>query len=186
MEEVAVRRAVSLLATVVACLAPAALSVPAGAAVKEPPIGGAVLHYLPSHLGRSTDFEYEFARVAFASRVWESQSSATGWRVDLDVVLMHGARLANAAGLHDWFIRYEQRPPSEAHFVPVRVHGRRGWACRDQVFWLVRPGVAVSVRIDRTRWSRRVLFRTAQGVRVPWFPPLPLMTETETRSNLPT
>ena len=149
------------------------LGVPqAGAAAPPPvPLGGAVLHYLPPRLGKSTDFEYRFARVSFASRVWESGSDAEGWRVDLDVVVMHGARLRTPRALHDWFIRYEQRPPAEAHFVPVRVHGRPGWASRDQVFWLMRPGAAVSVQIDRRRWSRRALFRTARGVRMPWFPP---------------
>jgi len=149
-----------------------------------PPLGGAVLHYLPAGLGSSTDFEYRFARVSFASRVWESGSDVAGWRVDLHIIVMHGARLRTPQALHDWFIRYEQRPPAEARYVPTRVHGRRGWVCRDQVFWLARQGVGVSVQIDRSRWSKRVLLRTARGVRVPWFPPFPLMTETGTRSSL--
>jgi hypothetical protein len=160
---------------------------PAAAAVAPAPtLGGAVLHYLPSGLGTSSDFEYHFARVSFDSRVWESGSDARGWRVDLDIVVMHGRRLSTPRALHEWFIRYEQRPPAEARYRPVRVHGRRGWAAHDQVFWLIRPGAAVSVRIDRNRWSRRALFRTVRGVRMPWFPPDPVMTETGTRSNLAT
>lgn len=178
------RKLIGLLVVVLACL-----GLPAGAAAAAStpaPLGDAVIHYLPPGLGVSTDFEYRFARVSFTSRVWESGSNAAGWRVDLDLLIMHGARLTTARRLHDWFIRYEQRPPAEARYVPVRMHGHRGWACRDQVFWLERPGVAVSVRLDRTRWSRAALFRTARGVRVPWFPPRPLMTETGTRSNLAT
>ena len=162
------------------------VSAPAAASVAQPPLGGVALRYLPRGLGSSTDFEYQFERVSFASRVWESGSATTGWRVDLDIVVMNGVRLSSPQALHDWFIRYEQRPPAEAHYLPVRVRGQRGWACRDQVFWLVRPGVAVSVLIDRTRWSRRALFRTARGVLVPWFPRWPVMTETGTRSNLAT
>jgi hypothetical protein len=172
-----------LLCAALACL-PLIAAAPAASASSEPPIGGAVLRHLPPGLGTSTDFSYEFARVSFAARVWESGSDADGWRVDLDVVVMYGGRLRTPRALHHWFIRYEQRPPSEARYRPVRMDGRRGWACRDQVFWLVRPGAAVSVRLDRSRWSRRELFRTARGVRLPWFPQPPLMTETGTRSSL--
>jgi hypothetical protein len=179
-----VKKLMCVIGAAVACLA--MVGTPAAASVRQPPLGGAVLRYLPPGLGTSTDFTYEFARVSFTSRVWESGSDAKGWRVDLDVVVMYGARLSNPQRLHDWFIRYEQRPPAEAQYVPVRVHGRRGWACRDQVFWLVRPGAAVSVQLDRSRWSRQALFRTARGVRMPWFPPRPVMTETGTRSNLAT
>jgi hypothetical protein len=185
LEEVMVRKLIGLLVAVLACVGLTSGAAAAEAA-EQPPLGGAVLHYLPPGLGRSTDFEYEFARVEFASRVWESGSNGTGWRVDLEVVVMHGARLSTARRLHDWFIRYEQRPPAEARYHPVRIHGRHGWACHDQVFWLARPGAAVSVRIDRSRWSRRALFRTARSIQVPWFPRFRLMTETGTRSNLPT
>jgi hypothetical protein len=179
-----VKRLVCVLVAVLGCLG--LVGAPAAASVSQPPLGSAVMHYLPPGLGTSTDFRYHFARVSFASRVWESGSDADGWRVDLDIIVMTGRRLSTPRALHDWFIRYEQRPPAEAQYVPVRMHGRRGWACRDQVFWLERPGVALSVRIDRARWSRRALFRTARGVRVPWFPRWPVMTETGTRSNLAT
>jgi hypothetical protein len=79
---------------------------------------------------------------------------------------MRGERLTDAHALHDWFIAYDERPPSEAHYVAVRVRGRPGWICRDQVFWLVRPGVAVSVLLDRTRWSRHDVLRIARSARV--------------------
>lgn len=146
------------------------LGVPQAARATEPPsppLGGAVLHYLPPGLGTSSDFHYQFARVRFASRVWESGSNAAGWRVDLHVIVMHGRRLSTPSAFHDWFIRYEQRPRQEARYVRVLFRGHRGWAGRDQIFWLVRPGVAVSVEIDRSRWSWWQLFRTARGLRVP-------------------
>jgi hypothetical protein len=41
------------------------------------------------------------------------------------------------------------------------VRGHPGWIGRDQVFWLVRTGLAVSVHVDRTRWSRHDLRRIA-------------------------
>jgi hypothetical protein len=144
------------------------VGMPAGAASATAPLGGAQLRYLPPGLGQSTDFEYEYDDVSFAARVWESGSDAGGWQVDLDVQVMRGARLTGPRALHDWFIGYEQRPPSEARYLPMLVHGRHGWACRDEVFWLVRPGLAVSVGIDRSRWSAHALLRTARGVRLRW------------------
>jgi hypothetical protein len=124
------------------------------------------LRYLPAGLGGSTDFVYGFDDVDFVSRVWESGSDEDGWRVDLDAIVMRGDRLTNGKALHDWFIAYEERPPAAARYVPVRVHGRPGWMCRDQVFWLVRPGLAVSVQLDRTRWSRHEVARIARSARV--------------------
>lgn len=85
--------------------------------------------------------------------MWESTSPDGGTRVDLDLVTMRGARPTDGPALHDWFISYQGRPPAEARYVPVRVHGQPGWLCRDQLFWLVRPGVAVSVLLDHGRWS---------------------------------
>jgi hypothetical protein len=142
------------------------LLVAPAAAAAVPALDGVELRYLPPGLGTSTDFAYEYDDVAFAARVWESGSDSGGWRVDLGVDVLRGKGLDNAEALHDWFIAYEERPPGEARYRPVRVHGHRGWMCRDEVFWLVRPGLAVSVHIDRSRWSAVQLARTAWGVRV--------------------
>jgi hypothetical protein len=79
---------------------------------------------------------------------------------------MRSDRLTDGLALRDWFIPYEERPPAEARYVPVRVHGRPGWACRDQAFWLARPGLAVSVRLDRARWSRAEVMHIARSARV--------------------
>jgi hypothetical protein len=138
---------------------------PGGVAAAAPMLDGVQLRYLPAGLGTSTDFAYEYDDVSFAARVWESGSDASGWRVDLDVDVMRGASLTDARALHDWFIAYEERPPGEAQYRPVRVHGHRGWLARDEVFWLARPGLAIAVQIDRGRWSAGELVRTARGVR---------------------
>jgi hypothetical protein len=167
------------------------LGLPAAAATgtapsPTPPLGGAVLHYLPDGLGTSSDFSYQFARVRFAARVWESGSDADGWQVDLHVIVMHGARLRTPLAFHDWFIRYEQRPAGEAQYGPARVRHHRAWLARDQVFWLAHPGVAVSVQLDRSRWSRWQVLHTARSIAVPVPTSRSMVTETGTRSNLAT
>lgn len=129
--------------------------VPAAAACSPPPaavIDHIAIGYLPPGLGTPSDFEYEYDDVAFVARVWESQIPE-GWRVDLDIDVMRGDRLASPKTLHDWFIAYEERDPTPT-YQRVRVQGHRGWLCRDQLFWLIKPGLAVSVTIDGTRWTR--------------------------------
>lgn len=119
--------------------------------------------HLPPGLGTPSDFVYDFEGVDFTARVWESRT-ADGWQVDLDIDVLRGARLSSAGALHHWFIGYEQRDPTP-RYHRVRVHGRPGWLCRDQLFWLVRPGVAISVHLDGQRWSRRQVARTARSAR---------------------
>ena len=163
------------------------LDVPHAAATTESPssaLGGATLHYLPPGLGTASDFDYRFERVSFAARVWESDSVAGGWRVDLHIIVMHGARLRTPKAFHDWFIRYQQRPPEQARYRVTMVRHHRAWAARDQVFWLAHPGVAVSVQIDRSRWSSWQMFHTARSIEVPFPTARPMVTETGTRSNL--
>jgi hypothetical protein len=157
-----IRRLVATLSTALALITVSAG--PAGAVTR---LDGVQLRHLPAGLGRSSDFTYHYQRVDFVARVWESGSDSKGWRVDLDVQVMRGRRLRSPRALHDWFIAYEQRPANEVHYRPVRIRGHRGWITRDEVFWLVRPKLAVAITIDRTRWSRRALLRTARGVRAP-------------------
>ena len=93
--------------------------------------------------GHGSDFAYHFSRVDFVARVWESPAD-DGWRVDLDIDVMRGARLRRAGRCTTGSSAYEQRDPTP-RYHRVRVHGQPGWLCRDQVFWLMRPGLAVSV-----------------------------------------
>jgi hypothetical protein len=169
-------RPASTLGVVLVVAMPVALSVlaPAGAASAGPPAGrrvapaaatvidGMSVRHLPDGLGSASDFVYDYDDVDFVARVWESQPSSGGWRVDLDIDVMRGARLRSGRALHDWFIAYEERDPTPS-YRPVRVHGHPGWLCPDQIFWLVRPGVAVSVQLDTTRWSRHELMRIARS-----------------------
>jgi hypothetical protein len=155
--------AIGVLAVVSAAAAPAA---GAGSSSTGAVVDGVQFGYLPTGLGDSTDFAYEYDDVAFASRVWESGSDATGWQVDLKVDVMRGVGLRTGQALHDWFVEYQDRPPAEVRYVRVRIHDHPGWACRDQVFWLVRPGLAVSVRVDATRWTRAEALRIARAARV--------------------
>jgi hypothetical protein len=126
-------------------------------------VDGIAFGYLPAGLGQASDFSYSYDEVDFAARVWESGSDETGWSVDLDIAVLRGDRLRSGQALHDWFIPYEDRPPAEAHYVPVQVDGRPGWLCRDQVFWLLRPGLAVSVRLGRAHWSQHDVVRIADA-----------------------
>ena len=130
-----------------------------------PTVDGVRLPYLPPGLGTSTDFDYEYDDVAFGARVWESGSDADGWRVDLDVDVMRGERLRSPRALHDWFIPYEDRPAGEVNYHRVRIRGHVGWLTRDEVFWLVRPGLAIAMTVDGARFSTHQLLRAARAAR---------------------
>jgi hypothetical protein len=143
-----IRRLLLLLATTTMLAGPAAAASCQPAAL----IDHIAFGYLPSGLGTSSDFSYHYRRVDFTARVWESRVE-DGWQVDLDIDVMRGARLTSGRALHDWFIAYEERDPTP-RYERVRVHGHPGWLSRDQVFWLVRPGLAVSAQLDSRRWSR--------------------------------
>jgi hypothetical protein len=141
------------------------LAGPAAAAAGRPAtvIDHMAFAYLPSGLGTSSDFVYDYDDVDFQARVWESPTTE-GWQVDLDIDVMRGARLTSGRALHDWFIGYEERDPTP-RYQRVQVHGHPGWLCRDQLFWLVRRGLAVSVHLDGQRWSRHDVVRTARSAR---------------------
>jgi hypothetical protein len=165
-------RRIGVLIVVLTALAVALLVPAVPAAGSRPPgrplpafvLDGMAFGYLPPGLGTTTDFAYHFQRVDFIARVWESQIPE-GWTVDLDVDVMRGKRLTSGLALHDWFISYDQRPPAEAHYVATRVNGHPGWRCQDQVFWLVHPGLAISVQLNKNRWNRRQLMSIALSAR---------------------
>jgi hypothetical protein len=142
-----------------------AVLVPAVASAAPPAVvDGVGFRHLPAGLGTSSDFTYRFQRVDFVARVWESQIPE-GWRVDLDIDVLHGDRLTTPKALRRWFIAYEARDPQPTYRA-VRVHGARGWLASDQLFWLVRPGFAVSVHVDGTRWPTSEVLRTARSAYV--------------------
>ncbi|SHG80153.1 hypothetical protein SAMN05443575_2812 [Jatrophihabitans endophyticus] len=156
------RRLLLLLLTC-ALLPLTAVTAVASAGPPRPALDGLRIGYLPAGVGASTDFAYDYDDVGFVSRVWESRTT-TGWRFDLTVDVLRGDRLSTPRRLHDWLVDYQDRPAGEARYVPTHVHGRPGWVSGDEVFWLVRPGLAVLVRLDTARWPHRELLRVARAV----------------------
>jgi hypothetical protein len=154
------RRVILVLLAAVMVAAPAARAAADRPATVVDHIG---FDYLPPGLGHASNFVYAFQRVNFKARVWETHF-ADGWRVDLDVDVMRGSRLTSPRALHDWFIRYEQRDPTP-RYRRVHVRGHAGWLSSEQVFWLIRPGLAVSVAFDGQRWSQHDVRRTALSSR---------------------
>lgn len=125
---------------------------------------GVVFGHLPSGLGRRSDFRYHFAGVHFVAAVWErGPNPGGGYRESLDAVVMHGPRLVGPHALHEWYLHYQQRPARDCRYRPLRIHGHFGWTCRDQVFWLMRPGLAVSVQLDRRWWGHAAVVRLARA-----------------------
>jgi hypothetical protein len=122
-------------------------------------VDGIEIDYLPAGLGRPSDFRYDYSGVKFASRVWESQTPE-GWSVDLDVVVMRGAHMRTKAMFRRWFVDYEARSP-EPTYIPFGVHMHYGWLAKDQLFWWIRPGLAVSIQLDHSRWSTYDVVQTA-------------------------
>lgn len=117
--------------------------------------------WLPTGLGELSSFDYSYDDVSFTSAVWESQTP-DGWRVDLHLTVMSGDRLSDGKALHDWFIDYQQRPPEDVDYRTVTALGQPGWMTRDQLFYLVRPGLAVSITVDPARWSTADLWAVAR------------------------
>jgi hypothetical protein len=154
----AVVTAVALPATAVA--SPDGGPATHGAAVEPVAVvDGIEFDYLPSGLGRPSDFRYDYSGVDFASRVWESRTPG-GWSVDLDVVVMRGAHMSTKAMFRRWFVDYEARSP-EPTYIPFGVHKHYGWLAKDQLFWLIRPGLAVSIQLDHSRWASYDVVQTA-------------------------
>lgn len=124
------------------------------------------LTHLPPHLGANvSDFAYEYDGVRFASKVWESGSDATGYRVDLDVhVLRSDERLPTTAALRSYLAEYLDRDPADWRLRRVDVRGHVGYLGGEDVFWLFGEGVAVWISADPSV-GREELLATARGVR---------------------
>lgn len=132
-----------------------------------PRVDGFTVCLLPGGVGNLvSDFVYSFDDVDFRSLVWESgPDAAGGYRQDLDVGVLRGQRLTSRGALYRFLTDYEQRPSDEWRFVPFTVHGRPGYLGRDEAFWLVEPGVAIKVSVDRDRFSVADVVLVAEGIR---------------------
>lgn len=124
-------------------------------------VGAMRFSWLPAGLGQPSSFDYSYGSVDFSSTVWESET-ADGWQVDLHLTVLSGGALSGGQALYDWFTDYQQRPPEEVDYRPVTVRGQPGWLTGDQLFYLVRPGLAVSITVDPSRWSTADLWGIAR------------------------
>jgi hypothetical protein len=160
-----------VLAATAAVGTPLMTSTAAGAAVPEASaaapaadLDGFAISWLPPGLGTASDFSYEWDGVQFRSRVWESgPDSSGGYHEDLAVDVLRGEALASAPQLYAWLKDYEDR--AQWRFVPFVFRGRPGYLGADEAFWLVRPGVAVMMRINRDEYGLGQLLRVADGIR---------------------
>lgn len=100
--------------------------------------------------------------MSFATRAWESRSASGAYHEDLAVDVLRGEGLRSAVGLYAFLKEYEDRPTWR--FVPFAFRGHRGYLGADEAFWLVRPGVAVMLRIDRDRYGIGQMLRVATGI----------------------
>ncbi|NLU77555.1 hypothetical protein HCA58_03920 [Micromonospora sp. HNM0581] len=100
---------------------------------------------VPAGVGDETsDFATEWDDVSFASRVWERQTPE-GHRADLRVHVLRGDRLVDLTALRDFLCEYHERDPVGWHLREFQHGSRVGLHDEVQAFWLVEPGVAVTV-----------------------------------------
>lgn len=129
-------------------------------------LDGFELGHLPDGLGAASDFAYEFDDVQFASRVWE-RSAPDGSAVDLTIIVMREALLTDVAAVREFLAGYHEQDPATWGKTPFDANGHPGFRTDDRVVVAVEPGVAVSVSIDRARFSDDDLTATALGATPP-------------------
>ncbi|CAM3823531.1 hypothetical protein [Nocardiopsis rhodophaea] len=129
-------------------------------------LDGFSMGYLPKGVGSEVaDFAYEWGDVQFASRVWERQTAEHGYAVDLQVLVMRGARLQSPEQLLDFLAEYHERDAAAWGLRPFTNERARGFISDSEAFWLPEPGVAVEVRVAPARFGPAELRATALGVR---------------------
>ena len=119
-------------------------------------VGGVTLPQLPAGLGEHSAFDSEDDGVAITTGVWES-TDAEGARVDLSVTVVRSDRFASPAAFHDWVVPWQERPSDEAVYTSTTVGGSEAWLAGDQILWLLRPGIGVSITLDEARFDPAAL-----------------------------
>lgn len=136
----------------------------------EAPRGGRLDNFaidrLPAGVGEQvSDFSYEWEKVAFTSRVWESGPDDDGaYNVDASVKILRGDRLADLPALLDYLALYHERDAETWELAEFAHPDGTGYYGAGEAFWLVEPGVAVSVRVDTEQFSNPDLMLTVFGV----------------------
>lgn len=126
---------------------------------------GFVVGHVPADVGAMvSDFQYEWEGVAFTSRVWEREV-ADGYRVDLQLLVLRGDRLADLPAVRDFLATYHERDPDRWELREFRHGDHPGLIGETEAFWLVEPGVAAEVRDPSRRYGAAELRATALGVR---------------------
>ncbi|GAB3649571.1 hypothetical protein [Glycomyces tarimensis] len=125
-------------------------------------IDGLAVTYLPDGLGDPSDFEFEWGKVEFAQRVWESQLEDGTHRVDLQVHAMRGPRLGDAQQLREFLIEYHEK---DADWDPEPL-GDRGFSGEREAVVLLEPGLAAEVRDPFGRQGIEEVRRVARGLRL--------------------
>lgn len=175
---VVIRRATIVLAAAIALLAPATvitstahaapppMSGKPSANPSTPTVDGFELTHLPPGLGdRVSDFAYTWEDVDFRNLVWESVADdGEGYRVDMNAHVLRGDLLTSTDAVRQYLSTYLERDPSTWHLDRLQLADAEALVGDEDVFWLVRPGVAIWISIDASRFSRGALVSTARGV----------------------
>lgn len=133
----------------------------------EEDLGGFVVGHVPPAAGEEvSDFATVWGGVDFSSRVWEREVE-NGYRVDLKINVLRGERLSGAGELRGFLAEYHEREPEDWERTSFHNGAYPGYRSARQAFWLVRPGVGVSVRLYSDRLDPADLEATVAGVRLP-------------------
>ncbi|WP_433529122.1 hypothetical protein ACQPYA_22740 [Micromonospora sp. CA-263727] len=127
-------------------------------------LDGFHIGYLADGVGDEvSDFASEWDDVHFASRFWERQTP-DGYRTDLRVHVLRGARLTDLDALRAFLVTYHERDPDEWQLVEFQHDGGPGLTDDAQAFWLAEPGVAVNVLADPEQVGREELLAVACAI----------------------
>lgn len=141
-------------------------AMPSPAAADPVTVDGFQVTYLPHDISAApSPFAYEWGGVRFQSQVWESGNDQDGWKVDLTISVLRGARLSTPVGLKAFWKKYTDGDSQPWRPRPVKVNGKPGFRSGDRIVWLEKPGVAPTVSLDDSRLGATELVPTAAGLR---------------------
>lgn len=130
-----------------------------------PVVDDFTLTSLPTGLGdRVSEHAYTWEDIRFETMAWESRRPTGGYQVDLNAHVLRGGELATEQALHQFLARYLEREQADWQLEQVTIGASAGRLGDTDVFWLVRPGVAVWISARATGFDRADLLATARGV----------------------
>ncbi|MGW0503350.1 hypothetical protein [Micromonospora sp. NPDC003241] len=108
-------------------------------------LDGFHIGHVPPGVGDEvSDFTSEWEDVRLTSRFWE-RPTADGHQVDLRVHVLRGERLVDLDAVRDFLAEYHERDPAQWWLTEFPHGDGPGLTDDAQAFWLVGPGVAVTV-----------------------------------------